>query len=61
MTWVQYFDQRKGEEFNAKDTMTNFTLDVIASCGFGVETNSFQNPNGEFKVMVSSQININLP
>ena len=43
-----------GEDFIAKDMMTNFTLDCIATCGYGVETNSFADPNGKFKQMVSN-------
>jgi hypothetical protein len=32
-------------EFEAKDMMTSFTLDVIASAGLGVEARSFKEPN----------------
>jgi hypothetical protein len=32
-------------EFEAKDMMTSFTLDVIASSGLGVEARSFKEPN----------------
>ena len=42
----------RGEEFNAKQVMTNFTMDVIAMCGFGVEANSFKDPEGTFPTMV---------
>ncbi len=42
----------RGEEFNAKLMMTNYALDSIASCGFGVETNSFKDPDGIFPTMV---------
>lgn len=42
----------KGDDFNAKHMMINYTLDSIATCGFGVEINSFANPNGEFKEKV---------
>ena len=40
------------EEFDSKDKMTDYTLDAIASCGFGVELNSLANPNNIFKEMV---------
>ncbi len=43
---------KTGEEFSAKETLTSFTLDCIASCGFGVEANSFKEPNGIFRRMV---------
>ena len=43
----------KGDDFNSKHMMVNYTLDSIATCGFGVEINSFANPDGEFKEKVS--------
>lgn len=47
----------RNEEFSAKSAMTNFTLDAIASCGFGVEANSFKDPNGIFPTMVKQSKN----
>ncbi len=44
------------EEFSAKEILTSFTLDCIASCGFGVEANSFKDPNGVFRRMVHCMI-----
>ena len=32
--------------------MTKYTLDAIASCGFGVEINSFKDPDSIFATMV---------
>ncbi len=40
------------EEFNAKDMMTNYTLDAIATCGFGVEAKSFSEPDSIFRQQV---------
>lgn len=37
------------KEFEMKDFFTNFTVDVIATCAFGLEVNSFKNPKNEFK------------
>jgi hypothetical protein len=41
-----------GLEFNAKEVMTSFTLDVIASAGLGVEANSFTDPDSEIRKKV---------
>lgn len=40
---------RNGEDFEMKDFMSKFTVDVIATCAFGVEVNSFEHPNNEFQ------------
>ncbi len=42
----------KDEEFSGKEVLTSYTLDCIASCGFGVEANGFKEPNGTFRKMV---------
>ncbi len=45
---------RSKGEFSAKDVLTSYTLDCIATCGFGVEANSFKDPDGQFRTMVSA-------
>ncbi|CAO1431140.1 unnamed protein product [Diamesa serratosioi] len=35
--------------FEFKDLATKFTVDVIASCAFGIEVNSFTNPENDFQ------------
>lgn len=38
-----------GDEVEIRDTLSRFTADVIASIGFGMDVNSFENPNNEFR------------
>ncbi|PSN44025.1 hypothetical protein C0J52_16970 [Blattella germanica] len=38
----------KEEVFEVKDLITRFTIDVIASCAFGIRSNCLKNPNAEF-------------
>lgn len=36
------------DSFEFKDLARKFTVDVIATCAFGIEVNSFQNPKNDF-------------
>lgn len=39
----------KGELLNAKEVLACFTTDVIGSCAFGIDCNSFKDPDSEFR------------
>lgn len=41
-------------ETDSKELMTKFANDVIASCTFGIEINSFKEPNNEFFSMAKN-------
>lgn len=41
---------RRQEILELKDFLSKYTIDVIASCAFGIKANSFKNPNGEFRL-----------
>ncbi|KAF6217135.1 hypothetical protein GE061_001488 [Apolygus lucorum] len=39
-----------GEDIDMKEDASGFTIQVIGSCAFGIETNSIGNPNSEFRL-----------
>lgn len=43
--------------FEFKDLSRKFTVDVIATCAFGIEVNSFQNPSNDFHRMAAKVAN----
>lgn len=49
------------QEFEMKELFGRFTMDVIASCAFGVQCNSLKQPNAEFATMAAKFNDISLP
>lgn len=46
--------QESSKVFELKDLTTRFTVDIIANCAFGIEVNSFENPdNGFYKMAMN--------
>ena len=55
---IQYLDEfaDKGKEIHAKNMLANYTLDVICSTGFGIQANSFTDPDNKIVEMVGLKI-----
>jgi hypothetical protein len=49
-----------GFPVEVKETMARFTIDVIASCAFGINGQTLKNPNTEFGQYVRNLFDLNL-
>ena len=50
MTEVLEVASRTGEVLDAKEMYGKFTLDSIATSGFGIESNSYKDPENSFRI-----------
>ncbi|KAF2897406.1 hypothetical protein ILUMI_08770 [Ignelater luminosus] len=48
-TVIDRYSKEK-QAIDIKDIVARFTTDIIGSCAFGIECNSLQNPNSEFRI-----------
>jgi cytochrome P450 family 9 len=57
LTLKQQIDEGHEKDFEFKELATKFTVDNIASCAFGIEINSFSNPDNDFYQIASQFAN----
>ena len=50
MTEVLEAVSKTGEVLDAKEMYGKFTLDSIATSGFGIESNSYKDPENSFRI-----------
>lgn len=53
--------ESKNGSFEMKELFSKFTVDVIASCAFGLDVDTFKNPENDFKKVADSTMNPNGP
>lgn len=49
--------EKTGPVFEMRDFLKKFTVDIIATCAFGIEVNSFENPDNEFQKITEKATN----
>jgi len=57
-TMREQFQAGSDNVIEFKAFTTKFTVDVIASCAFGIEVNSFENPKNDFHKFATETINL---
>lgn len=51
----------RGESIDARDVASRFNTDIIGTCAFGIDCNSFKDPNTEFRTMGRKFVDLTLP
>jgi len=52
----KYVNENCGQEFEARDFFSKFTMDGLASAGFGIDIDSFKDPDSNFRKMALTLI-----
>jgi len=56
--FTEFLSKASAENVDIKDAFSRYTNDVIATCAFGIKTNSMKNPTNSFFVYGKEAINI---
>merc|ERR1712107_714370 len=48
---VAFLDKQEGQDLDGRDLFGKFTMDALASGGYGLETDSFSDPDNIFRKM----------
>ena len=48
---AKYLDTKVGQDLEARDVFGMYAMDALATAGFGIETNSFEEPENIFRMM----------
>lgn len=46
---ASYMEEKEGEQLDAREVFGMYTMDALASAGYGLEINSFQEPENMFR------------
>ncbi|KAG8239969.1 hypothetical protein J437_LFUL019543 [Ladona fulva] len=53
---VDYLDEQGGGQQELKGLFVSFTTNVVASCAFGIKTDSLRRPDDEFRTMANKMV-----
>ncbi|CRL05076.1 CLUMA_CG018180, isoform A [Clunio marinus] len=49
--------EKENDDYEMKEFFSKFTVDIIASCAFGLEVDTFKNPENDFKKIANETMN----